>query len=382
MVWTIPKDIYKNTFLMIFSKSHKMQHFPSFLLIISLAISLLSGCSGGERKTFTVMPIAYGKVDNIMVVADEYNWTTVVGDTFRNYFEALYPVTPQPESIYDLRHKTPKEFTEATILKTHRAIVLIGALDDMNDGASKLIREALGEKNVEKAKTDSGYRIAVHKDRWAQGQIVVYWFGPDRNELLKTISNDYQQVMDEFNKADTKMFIEQVYLPGQNLEATAKIQQLFQANLKIPKGFVVAHQDSIAMWLRKETDKISSNIFICSLPISDSTQLLAEQHKKTRDKLTKKYFSTHIEGSFMQIDDRVLPIYYQEMVFDGKRTLQARGLWGMVNDFMGGSFVTYMIEDKANNRVLFLDGFIHAPGQKKRPEMRRLDMIFSTFRVS
>ena len=83
----------------------------------------------------------------------------------------------------------------------------------------------------------------------------------------------------------------------------------------------------------------------------------------------------------MQIDDRVLPIYYQEMSFDNKPTLQARGLWGMVNDFMGGSFVTYMIKDEANNRVIILDGFIHAPGQKKRPEMRKLDMIFSTFNV-
>jgi hypothetical protein len=81
----------------------------------------------------------------------------------------------------------------------------------------------------------------------------------------------------------------------------------------------------------------------------------------------------------MQIDDRVLPIYYQEMTFDKKTALQARGLWGMVNDFMGGPFVTYMIKDPANNRVIILDGFIHAPGQKKRPEMRKLDMIFSTF---
>ncbi|MBL4650451.1 MAG: DUF4837 family protein, partial [Aureispira sp.] len=41
--------------------------------------------------------------------------------------------------------------------------------------------------------------------------------------------------------------------------------------------------------------------------------------------------------------------------------------------------VTYMIKDPANNRVIILDGSLHAPGQKKRPKMRKLDMIFSTF---
>jgi hypothetical protein len=135
------------------------------------------------------------------------------------------------------------------------------------------------------------------------------------------------------------------------------------------------------MWLRKETDKTSSSIFIYSLPLSDSTQPNPERHKYIRNKLTKQYFSTHIEDSYMQIDDRYLPIYYQNMTFGGKPTLQARGLWGMVNDFMGGSFVSYMILDEANKRVLFLDGFVHAPGQKKRPWMRRLDMIFSTLAI-
>lgn len=83
----------------------------------------------------------------------------------------------------------------------------------------------------------------------------------------------------------------------------------------------------------------------------------------------------------MQIDDRILPIYYNEMQFDQKPALQARGLWGMVNDFMGGSFVTYMIKDEENQRIILLDGFVHAPGKRKRPELRKLDMIFSTFQT-
>ncbi len=187
--------------------------------------------------------------------------------------------------------------------------------------------------------------------------------------------------MQVFNKADTEKFIEQIYIPGQNLEASKLIESSLDISIKIPRAFQLAHHDSTAVWLRKETDKISSNIFIYSLPLSDSTLPSPEHHKRIRNQLTKNYFSTHIEGSYMQIDDRVLPIYYQSMTFDKKETLQARGLWGMVNDFMGGSFLSYMIVDKERQRVIFLDGFIHAPGQKKRPELRKLDMIFSTFNI-
>ncbi|WP_052596602.1 DUF4837 family protein [Aureispira sp. CCB-QB1] len=356
-----------------------MQHHLSFIITTIILISLLFSCTQEQRTSIAITPSAYGKVDNIMVVADEYTWTTTIGDTFRNYFEALYPVTPQPEPIYDLRYKTPKQFKEGKILKTHRAIIIMGALDDMNDPASAEIRKAIGPENVEKAKKQSNYRIAIHRDRWAQGQTVIYWFGPTREELLKTVKKDYQEVMKQFNKADTELFIQQIYAPGSNTDATNAIYETFKIDLKIPKEFALANIDSNSIWLRRETNKTSSNIFIYTLPLADSTALSPENHKRIRNQLTKVYFSTHIENSYMQIDDRVLPIYYQEMTFDKKEALQARGLWGMVNDFMGGSFVTYMIKDPANNRVIILDGFIHAPGQKKRPEMRKLDMIFSTF---
>ncbi|BDS13737.1 DUF4837 family protein [Aureispira anguillae] len=355
-----------------------MQHFLSYLITTIIIISVLFSCTEKQRTRFAVTPTAYGKVDNIMVVADEYTWTTTIGDTFRNYFEALYPVTPQPEPIYDLRYKTPTQFKEGKILKTHRAILIIGALDDMNDPASAEIRKAIGKENVQRAKEQSTYRIAIHKDRWAQGQTVIYWFGPTRNELLKTIVKDYQKVMNQFNKADTKLFIQQIYAPGQNIAASREIQKNFNLNLKIPKEYVVANLDSASIWLRRETNKTSSSIFIYSLPLADSTLPSPKHHKHFRNKLTKVYFSTRIKGSYMTMDDISLPIYYQEMNFDNKPTLQARGLWKMEVDQMGGSFVTYMIKDVPNNRVILLDGFVHAPGQKKRPEMRKLDMIFST----
>ena len=268
-----------------------MQNFIKFFIIIVVLVSLMTACSDQQNRKYQVFPNSYGKVDNIMVVADEYTWTTTIGDTLRNYFEALYPVTPQPEFIYDLQHKTPKEFNEAKILKTHRAIVIIGALDDMNDPASELIRKSIGEKNIKRAKEQSNYRIAFNANRWAQGQTVIYWFAPTRDELLKTIVKDNKMVMKALNKADTEMYIEQIYIPGQNLKAAALINNTFGINIKIPKEFVLAHNDSVAVWLRKETNKISSNIFIYSLPLSNSTKPSPEHHKYFRNKLTKSYFS-------------------------------------------------------------------------------------------
>ena len=352
-------------------------HFNAIFITLFLSSTFFS-CI--QQRTNTIdRPSAYGKVDNIMVVVNEETWTTTIGDTFKNHFEAPYPVTPRAEPIYDLHHKTPKQFKKEKVLKTHRAILIMGALDDMNDPASALIRKAIGPENVKKAKNQPSYRIVSHKDRWAKGQTVVYWFGPTRDELLKTVTKDYQEVMKLFNKADTEFFIQQIYASGSNVDATNAIFANFKIDLKIPKNFILENIDSTTVWLKRETNKTLSNIFITILPMADSTELNPKNHKRIRNQLTKIYFSTYMEGSYMHIDDQFGPIYYQEMTFDKKVTLQARGLWRVVNDFMSGLFVTYMIKDSANNRVIILDGSLHAPGQKKRPRMRKLDIIFSTF---
>lgn len=350
-----------------------------YLIIFLTTLLITSACTESQRKKLAVTPSAYGKLDNIMLVTDEYNWNGATGDTFKHYFQALYPVTPQPEPLYDIKYKKPKEFLSATILKSNRSILILGSLDDKDDKASELIRKALGQKNIDKAYNNKGYRIAIQKDRWAKGQLVVYWFAPDRNELIASIIRDHKKVMDTFNEFDTDKYIEQLYIAGQNIEAGRNILNDLDLTLKIPREYFVAHQDSNSMWMRKETDKVSSNLFIHILPLADSTAPTPENHHRIRDQLTRQYFSTHIEGSYMKIDDRVLPLSYQSLSIKNNNALQARGIWSMVNDFMGGSFISYMIEDSDRNRVIFLDGFVHAPGQKKRPELRRLDMVFSTF---
>ena len=83
-------------------------HFNAIFITLFLSSTFFS-CI--QQRTNTIdRPSAYGKVDNIMVVVNEETWTTTIGDSFKNHFEAPYPVTPRAEPIYDLHHKTPKQF--------------------------------------------------------------------------------------------------------------------------------------------------------------------------------------------------------------------------------------------------------------------------------
>jgi hypothetical protein len=48
---------------------------------------------------------------------------------------------------------------------------------------------------------------------------------------------------------------------------------------------------------------------------------------------------------------------------------------------MGGPFVNYAIQDKARNRYVILEGFIHSPSLDKRDNMFELDAILKTAKL-
>jgi hypothetical protein len=358
--------------------SYKLLLQISFLGILFGLLS--TSCTPEQRKRMEVTPTAYGSIDQLYLVCDEYFWEeSEVGDTFRMHFEALYPVLPQPEPILDVRHIPSQDFNK--VLKTHRAIIIMADLSDEDDPSTILVRQALGDTKIRRAREDERYRMAVHRDRWAKGQTVIYWFAPNRQSLFETVARDYKRALDIIREADSEKLLKQVYFPGETEEVNERILADYNFELSIPKGFKIAHRDSVAMWLRKETNKVSTNIFMYCLENPEPNTLSPDSLKAIRNRLTKDYFSTWVEDSYMQIDDKNLPVYYQEIQFGLRKALQARGIWYMENDFMGGPFVTYFIPDPDNNRIVILDGFVHAPGQKKRPEMRKLDTVFSTFKL-
>lgn len=346
-----------------------LSRFASLLVIFTLAFSACDDRLEPVKE-------AYGRIDNILVVGAPQLWNGPVGDSFRVHFNSLYPVTPQPENLYDLRFLQYEELDKQQ--KTHRTILFLADLSDKSE-ASEHVKQILGPDGLKRAESDPQYRIAVHNDRWAKGQLVIYWFAPDRDKLLESIGLHYKNVMQNIQKHDDKKLTEMLYNLGVNQAAQDTVKRLFNADLSIPADYRLAVQDSNFVWLRFETTKISSDIFVYRLP--DNTTLSPDNLRSLRNQITQKYFTTDADSSYMQIDDRFLPVFYQAMPLNGADALQARGLWAMVNDFMGGSFVSYLVQNPTSKRTLFIDGFVHAPGQQKRIEVRRLDLILSTLKI-
>ena len=54
---------------------------------------------------------------------------------------------------------------------------------------------------------------------------------------------------------------------------------------------------------------------------------------------------------------------------------QWRGMWRVVNDFMGGPFVSYTFADNRTGNLVTVEGYYYEPNQKKRNQLLQLEAI-------
>jgi hypothetical protein len=126
------------------------------------------------------------------------------------------------------------------------------------------------------------------------------------------------------------------------------------------------------------TKEFSSNIILHKLPYTAKEQLSYEGFKSLRDTLTKRYVSSDVENSYMLINDVDLPLFIKPVEFNNFYAVEAKGIWELNNDYMGGPFISYLIHNPNNNELYLLDGFVFAPSKKKRELMQYLEFILNT----
>ena len=348
-------------------------HYLKYLLPGLLLCSIYS-CT----EPLPHFPKALGRVDNLMVVGDPKLWNGKVGDTFKKEFSGPFIITPVPEEALNFQFKAYEEFDR--VARTYRTIIFLTDLSNAESPTTKFVRQVLGEQNVQKALSDGKFRYIKLNDRWAEGQLLVFWFAPDEDFLAQDISFQQHKIKELIKQHDDARYKEMIYDIGKNQAAMDTIKKKYNIHIDIPNDYTLATHDSVMMWFRFETEKLSSNIFLHKFPAG--IELTPDNLKKLRNQASKQYLSTHAADSYMYIDDENLPVYFQTVKLGNvMNALEGRGIWRMYNDIMGGSFISYLVQDTRNHQTLLLDVFVHYPTEKKRTEMRKLENILATLKV-
>lgn len=359
---------------MIFQKSKLL--IPASLMFFILL--LLSGCSAEVRSGFQATPVAYGKINQIAVVSDDDTWNSAIGDTILYYYSSAYPILPQPEPLFDLIHFTPFDLESSAVRREMRIYLVVADLSDTDSPATQMVLNDIGSEKAYQAKSDPDQSSVVIRDKWASGQMVIYQFAYSKADLIDQIIKRFPAAAKRINEFDSDKIRATVYQSGENTEESAEILAKMGAKVQVPGDYITAISNDDVIWLRKETDFLSSNLVFHKFKYNDQSQLTREGIKAVRDSIGKKYISSTLPGTYMQVNDKDLPMFTSVKTLHNRYALEARGIWEVVGDFMGGAFISYLIHDPDKPDLLFVDGFVHAPGKDKRDYMQNLEYIIST----
>ncbi len=349
--------------------------------LVLIALAFITSC--GPASNMSVKPTALGTMNEITVIADETVWSGIVGTSIDELLGGAYPITPRPEPLYDLRQYTVNQINEEPLRRQLRTYLVIGNINDQNSPSAQLIRDDIGQERVNKALTDSTFRTSIGREKWAYGQLVIYLFGDSDEDIVRALKENYNGISSKIAEHDAKQLYQYTYAKGINKGLSKSFVERYGVTIEIPASFKIA-MDSLTedklIWLRKDLPSGVVNLVFRLYNYTSEKQVSDEYIRERFDSFGRKFVSSEAANSYMVSNPVDLPILPFNRTIDNRYTKEIRGIWEMENDFLGGPFQSYAIVNESIGKLLIIDGFIYAPGVKKRNMMQEIDLIVNSIR--
>ena len=310
-----------------------------FILIIS--------CQ--EDKSERYVPKSNGKINHVTVVSSEDIWNGEVGGLIREKLSLPYEGLPIDEPIFSLKYLPINTFSG--FAKSSRNILLISK--------------------------DSTSETKFLKNKYAKPQVVAFFADINEKNLMIKIKNLCDSMISEFNKNEANEKRARI------LKALSKDQALFKKfnfDLKYPSIYKTVKDTFNFVWIEKKISKGTLNIISYTLPYENFNKINLERVINIRDSIGRIYIPGRLAKTFMSTDRDYMP-YFDKISFSELNVFSIKGMWEVKNDFMGGPFINYLIDDFKNDRVIVLEGFVFAPSISKREYMFELKTILRTLKI-
>lgn len=317
-----------------------------------LCLVVVVGISSCKKTTKGLRPVVTGASGEVLVLINDALYKGSVGDTLKSVLGEPQIGLPQDEAMFNILHITHNAFS--SMFKTHRSILDLRV-------SSKVKENKIAVKDAFYAKSQSFMKIEasnnkemiklLHENR---NKIIAYFHLGERNRIIKTIKKNVVQ------------------------EVFEKVKSKYNFTLSFPSGYEVNKEEDDFLWISKETPTTSQGMFIYTYDYLTQESFTKEKVIKKRNSLMRKYVPGPKDGSYMTTEEG-FPISFRQFDFDKNYATEARGLWKVENDFMGGPFISLTFLDEKNNRIVCLDSYVYYPNHNKRELLRELEAVMYSY---
>lgn len=342
---------------------------------------LLSACDTKRNPEY--LPRATGTPGDIMVIMDSAQWRGQLGTTLREVLAAEVQGLPREETYFNLISAHPSSRIE--LLTQNRNLLYVFTLDEKTSGSRYIARNFTPE-SLETIRTDTGFYNTTERDVYARGQVVMYLFGENEQELIRHVKENASSIVGFFNNVELERLEQTILNTNATNELTEFLQKEYNFSMRLPFGYQVADQQSDFVWFRKMETRIDKNIFVGMKPYESEYQLLPDSLIAWRDQIAHKYLFGDPANptSYLMTEQEVpfIPVRARQLQVNGQYAMEIRGLWRTNNKSMGGPFVGISLVDQERGMLYYVEGFVYSPSKAQRETMRELEAIIHTFRPS
>ena len=307
-------------------------------IILFFLITALS-CSDNQQK---LLPASSGNINNISVVTSDELWEGAVGEVIRENFGRPIYGLPQIEPIFSLSHIPSKVFSG--FATKSRTILKIDVSE--NEG------------------------VFNFKNTYASPQRIIQITANSPDKIIEIINENLNSIYSTmyFNEIQEKQ-----RRISKNLNKTQTIKNNTGVSLRFPSAYRVAKADTNFVWIRRDIETGSVNLFI-HRQTNQTEQSIIEK----RDSISKIYIPGPVENTHMSTDLIYTP-NTQEINVGEKQVFETRGLWEIEGQFMAGPFLNFQIK-LGDDDFIMLDGFVYSPGSTKREYIFELEAIMRSLK--
>jgi hypothetical protein len=327
------------------------------ILIFLSILLLITACAGekhpnGQRrsKASLLTPTSSGNPYEVMVVADDSVYNGYAGKALKTILDRPLLGLPQAEEQFHKSHITQKNFNKITNI--FRNIVRINISRDFTKAKMK-----------------------VEHDVHSTPQLIITIQGPNQVIVSQYITEHTRDITSlitsqEINTAANNLYYEH------NVKFAKKVKEMFDCDFYIPVDINKMKTGKDFIWASDDGLSVIQNICIYSLPYVSEKMLTRNPYIALRDKVMADNIPGAHEGSVMRTNHEF--VWIKNIRVRDDVAMEARGLWEMSKEAMGGPFVSHSRIDTINNRIIVVEGFVYAPDKMKRTMIRRLEAALYT----
>ncbi|EAR02789.1 DUF4837 family protein [Maribacter sp. HTCC2170] len=327
-----------------------MRHFK---LLFALLFFIVLSCKDQGKKSY--LPSSIGAYNTLIVVIDNELWKSKVGDKVREHFAASSLGLTMDEPLFSITQIPPGVFSGA--VRNSRSVLYV--------------------------QKDTINLAHIKTDMYSKPQKVAVVKGNSDDEIIENLDLKAEEMIGTFKNLEISE-AQTRFLKSLNKEKD--IQEKFGINLNIPSIYKVVKSEENFVWVERLIQKGQMNIIAYEMPWDsfsvDSTFI--KDIVRMRDSIGSLYIpGPDVPGkrTHMRSEPAFAPSVFPAEIA-GRKAAEVRGLWDIKNYPMAGPFLTYIVNDRENNRKIVVEGFTFAPATEKRDYMFELEAIIKTLRFN